>query len=88
MVRTSGVETSRIGSLAGPRAGGGGAGVSSRFAAYVPASLNAMSSSPDSASTWNSSERLPPIAPESASTTRKSRPVREKMRRYASRIAS
>ena len=41
---------------------------------------NAMASSPESASTWNSCERLPPIAPLSACTGRKSMPSRVKMR--------
>jgi prolyl-tRNA synthetase len=43
--------------------------------------------SPDSASTWNSCDANPPIAPVSASTARNVRPSRVKMRTYASYIA-
>ena len=50
---------------------GGGTGVKFTFstlAAYPQGEQNAMTSSPDSASTWNSCEKLPPMLPLSAST--------------------
>ncbi len=58
------------------------------FAAYSQRSQLTIASSPESASTWNSCERLPPIAPVSASTGRKRSPQRSKMRRYAAYITS
>ncbi len=39
-----------------------------------------MASSPEAASTWNSSEAVPPMLPLSACTTRKSNPMRWNMR--------
>ena len=69
---------------AAPGAGRGVAGAtasaSSTFAAYSEPVENAIASSPDSASTWNSCETLPPIAPESACTARNDSPRRVKMR--------
>ncbi len=46
-----------------------------------------MASSPESASTWNSCDALPPIWPVSAATARNLSPIRLKMRAYASYIA-
>mgnify|MGYP003694090355 CR=1 FL=1 len=53
----------------------------STLAAYSQASQLTIASSPESASTWNSCERLPPMAPVSASTGRYASPQRSKMRR-------
>ena len=63
-------------------------GLTGRFGGLVPGFLlrrlltveNAIWSSPESASTWNSCDWLPPMAPESARTARKRRPARSKMR--------
>ena len=52
-----------------------------RMAAGDPLAVeNAMASSPESASTWNSCEASPPMAPLSARTARYCRPKRSKMR--------
>jgi hypothetical protein len=47
-----------------------------------------MASSPDSASTWNSSEALPPMAPVSATTERNFSCSRVKIAVYARRMVS
>ena len=52
----------------------------STLAAYSQASQLTIRSSPESASTWNSCDMVPPIAPVSASTARNRRPQRLKMR--------
>src|ERR1700730_11596569 len=54
---------------------GGGSSARSTLAAYPQSELT-IPSSPDSARTINSCEKLPPIAPDSASTGRKVRPQR------------
>lgn len=56
------------------------------FAANSEVGQYAIASSPVSAITWNSCEKLPPIEPLSAATARNSRPRRVKMRTYASYI--
>jgi hypothetical protein len=72
---------------AGRAPGGGRASAISRFAAYSSPSEKAIASSPESASTWNSCDALPPMLPVSARTARKRRFMRVKMREYASCIA-
>ena len=58
---------------------GGAATAASRLAAYPSSSENAIASSPEAASTWNSCETSPPMAPEWARTARKVSPVRVKI---------
>ncbi len=89
MVRALGVATSAS-AIAGAARGvaGGTAAAISRFAAYRSPSEKAMASSPESASTWNSSEPLPPMAPGSATTERNFSPRRVKMAVYALCMAS
>ena len=60
--------------------GGAKASASSTLAAKSDAGQNAIASSPESASTWNSCEPVPPIEPVSAATARNCSPRRVKMR--------
>ena len=53
----------------------------SMFAAYSQAEQETMASSPESASTMNSWEEVPPMEPVSASTARNFSPQRSKIRR-------
>ena len=70
MVFVSGVSNAVIGSGSAGTASGVSASASSTLAAKSLAGQKAISSSPESAKTWNSWEWLPPIEPVSASTGR------------------
>ena len=81
MVWASGVSTVRNSSAgSGASPPGAATAANSILEAYSESVENAITSSPDSASTWNSCDWLPPMAPESAVTDRYRNPLRVKIR--------
>jgi hypothetical protein len=86
IVGVSGVSCATAGGCAPGSAGGtGGVTTASVLAAYSQAAQPTKVSSPTGVAARNSSEAEPPIAPDTADTTVKSRPSRRKIRWYASR---